>query len=204
MFTTTKRNITSFKERGSEFIGVLFPCAEDTDFQSVADEIRSEHYKASHHCYAYRMGLTEITEFSSDDGEPSGTAGLPILNALRSSEITNAGLIVVRYFGGTKLGKSGLIEAYGRSARESIRSADLSPIVSVVHYRIVYAYPEENLIQNILTEFDLVITKQEYLEEVTLHVACPVKNSDALLKKLNSVEHQLIEFKKLQHDIMLR
>ena len=102
-----------YQDRGSRFIGILFPCDNHDSFEEKLINIREEYLDATHHCYASRIGIEPFDELAGDAGEPSGTAGLPILNRLRSYEVTNSGLVVIRYYGGTKLGKPGLIQAYG-------------------------------------------------------------------------------------------
>ncbi len=119
-----------FQSRGSKFLAFLFPITEVPELDDWIAQSRKDHPKARHHCYAYRiLSGKEVTEFSSDDGEPGGSAGRPILSQLKSAELTNVACVVVRYFGGTKLGVPGLIEAYGLAAADAIASADLHQIV---------------------------------------------------------------------------
>ncbi len=106
-----------YKEKGSKFIAYLFPVVSDENIKNRMQEVRAEHSKARHHCYAYRLGPNGDIERANDDGEPSGSAGLPILNQIKSEELTNTLVIVVRYFGGTKLGVSGLIRAYKEATK---------------------------------------------------------------------------------------
>ncbi len=111
-----------FKDRGSKFFGYLFPIKNEVEFQQKLSEIKSKHLKARHHCFAYQ--LLDKSKFRyNDDGEPSGTAGKPIYNQLLSYDIVNVGCVVVRYFGGTKLGTSGLINAYKQGAIAAINTA---------------------------------------------------------------------------------
>ncbi|MFN1835879.1 YigZ family protein [Balneola sp. MJW-20] len=194
MKTVTQSSEFTFKEKGSEFIALLFPCEKEQDFQEKLESVRKDHYNASHHCYGWRIDPFHLTEFSSDDGEPSGTAGLPILNAMRSSEMINCGIIVIRYYGGTKLGKPGLIEAYGGAAGQVINNAQLKEIVLVGLFSIEYDYPEERVIQKIIGDQDLRILDQDYMEKVTLKVACDHRASDKLIQQLESVEHLGISF----------
>ncbi|WP_020403353.1 IMPACT family protein [Gracilimonas tropica] len=197
MKTITKTYETSFRERGSKFIGFLFPVETEDDFQDQLDQLKSRYPDATHHCWAWRLNPAQPKEFSSDDGEPSGTAGLPILNQLKSFEAVNAGMVVVRYYGGTKLGKPGLIEAYGRSTQLCLESARLIDIRPVKIFEIRYSYSEENTIQKLINDFDLKVTESEYLETVRLKVACPLETADACQKNLAGLEHLKIEFSEI-------
>lgn len=128
-------------------------------------------------------------EYSSDDGEPSGTAGLPILNQLRSFELIDVGAVVIRYFGGTKLGKSGLIEAYGDGARLSIKSATLLQIKLVQFVKVTYPYSQENTVNKLVIDYSLFEQSAEYLSDVTKTFACPVERVSDFRKGIASVEH---------------
>lgn len=175
-------------------MGFLFPVEAEDNFQDTLDGIKSKYPDATHHCWAWRLNPAQPKEFSSDDGEPSGTAGLPILNMLRSFGVVNAGIVVVRYYGGTKLGKSGLIEAYGHGAALCLEKADLLSIKPVKMYEVVYHYPEENSIQKLINDYDLTVLGSEYLEKVKLNVACPKLNAKLFEKNISGMEHLQIHF----------
>lgn len=181
-------------------MGYLFPCESEEQFGEELNRLKSKYPDATHHCWAWRLNPAQPKEFSSDDGEPSGTAGLPILNQLKSFEVVNAGIVVVRYYGGTKLGKSGLIEAYGRGAEFSLEKAELLSIKSVQMYEIVYPYPEENSIQKLINDFDLTVMDSEYLEKIKLNVACPKPKTDLFEKHIGGMEHLQIHFETKQED----
>ncbi len=193
MKTIKKNTKATLRELGSKFIGFLFYCEDENDFRVQLDQIKKEYSDASHHCYGYRIGPTNLIEFSSDDGEPSGTAGLPILNQLKSVDLVNSGVVVVRYFGGTKLGKAGLIQAYGGTAELCISEASLNQIIQVQLIQVRYPYSQENVIQKIELTFDLTIQDSEYLEEVTKIYACPVANFEKCASELASFEHLSIQ-----------
>jgi len=128
---------TTFKEQQSKFISFLHPYNEVSSFKSWISKCRKEYHDASHVCWAYRINLaTQLEENASDAGEPSGTAGLPILNEMKKSNLVNCGLIVIRYFGGTKLGKRGLMDAYGKSARDVINKTTCKEWIKTDHYLI--------------------------------------------------------------------
>ena len=169
-------------------MGYLFPSESEKQFGEELDRLKSKYPDATHHCWAWRLNPAQPKEFSSDDGEPSGTAGLPILNQLKSFEVVNAGIVIVRYYGGTKLGKSGLIESYGRGAELCLESASLISIKPVQLFEIRYPYPEENTINKLKNDHELSVQNSEYLEDVKLKVACPKKNSESFEKELSGLE----------------
>jgi len=146
----------SLRERGSKFFGFLFSAGSSDQFVEHLVELKSRYPDANHHCCAYRIYDESVQEYNSDDGEPSGTAGLPILNALRSSDLVNIGCVVVRYFGGTKLGKPGLIESYGDTARGCIQKADIGQIEQFLKINISYQYPEDKEIKHTIRPYPLI------------------------------------------------
>lgn len=156
------------REKGSRFLAYLFPAWEEGDFERRLGELRKEHYDATHHCSAIIRYSIPLIEQAHDDGEPSGTAGLPILNAMKSAKIVNAGLVVVRYFGGTKLGKSGLIEAYGESARLCIQSAVLKPVEEAATVVVKSSYENLKTIDLLLSKVESTRLASQYVENVAL------------------------------------
>ncbi len=131
-----------YTEKGSKFIGIAFPVSTETDFKNTLKEIQSKYKGARHYCYAYSiMKGNETIHRSSDDGEPSGTAGKPILNQLIASHLTNAGIIVVRYFGGVLLGTSGLVRAYRQAAQEALKNSSVRVVEKTVNIQITCDYP---------------------------------------------------------------
>lgn len=185
----------SFRERGSKFIGHLFPVDSKKEFEDRLQGVKSDYPDATHHCYAWRINPANPEEFAQDDGEPGGTAGLPILNQLKSYEVMNAGIIVVRYYGGTNLGKSGLIQAYGHSAENCLKKTTLVPIRLVWHVEITYPYPRQNAIEHFMHRYELKEIDSNYAENVTLILACPVKHKTSLKESLKQLEHRRIEFR---------
>ncbi|MBD3616449.1 MAG: YigZ family protein [Gracilimonas sp.] len=183
-------------------MGYLFPAESEEQFGEELDRLKSKYPDATHHCWAWRLNPAQPQEFSSDDGEPSGAAGLPILNQLKSFDVVNAGVVVVRYYGGTKLGKSGLIEAYGRGAQLCLESASLISIRPVQLFEICYGYPEENVIQKLKNDYDLKILESEYLENIRLRVACSLNTTNILEENLKGLEHLGINFSKLEKSFL--
>jgi uncharacterized YigZ family protein len=190
--------------KGSKFIGFLFPCSSAGQFDEVLKDVVSAHPTATHHCYAWRIGLEPIEEFAQDDGEPPGTAGQPILNQLKSAGLSNSGLIVVRYYGGTNLGKGGLIDAYGHTADLCIAKASLKTVRATKLYKVQYTYNQQNLIEKWKNDYQLIEKEAEYLEKVTLILACPVETSSNFLNSLQNSLHLITFFEELGNGFELR
>ena len=135
LVTPTRSQTHTFKEQQSKLISILFPYEDVSAFKSWLSDLRKEYHDASHICWAYRIYTgNQLEENSSDAGEPSGTAGLPILNAMKQKNLVNCGVAVIRYFGGTKLGKRGLIDAYSQAAQRVIDRTSLISWVKKDHY----------------------------------------------------------------------
>jgi uncharacterized YigZ family protein len=136
----TIKSISSglYKEKGSRFISAAFPVSEESEIKNIIETIRREHHEARHHCYAYLIGAKQEIWRANDDGEPSGTGGRPILGQIRSAELTNVLIVVSRYFGGTLLGVSGLINAYRSAAESALANAEKIDHVINEFYEIYY------------------------------------------------------------------
>ncbi len=130
----------SFTDRGSKFIAYAWPVSTEDQIKEHLDDLRKEHFKARHHCYAWRLGTDGNLFRANDDGEPSGTAGRPILGQIDAHQLTNILVVVVRYFGGTLLGTSGLIHAYREAAKIALRQAQTAMHYMLVQYRITLPY----------------------------------------------------------------
>lgn len=196
------KTTATYRDRGSKFIGRLFPCAQVSDFDNALLAAKSEFPDATHHCYAYRINPAAVTEYSSDDGEPSGTAGLPILNQLKSFDAVNAGLIVIRYYGGTNLGKPGLIEAYGTCAAECLKTAVLKTVEPVRLFAVSYPYTQENLLQRHTLSFSLTELNADYQADIKKIYACPVEMAPDFEKALQAGEHLGVEFEKREESFV--
>jgi uncharacterized YigZ family protein len=147
-----------FKDRGSKFLGYIFPITEEAQFHNRQAELRAQHLKARHHCWGFR--LRSGLERSSDDGEPSGSAGKPIFNQLLSAELVDVGCIVVRYYGGTKLGVSGLINAYKQGALLSIEAAEIVTLYNTLKIEISFDYVHMGRLMDILKQTEGKIVDQ--------------------------------------------
>lgn len=151
-----------FKDKGSKFHGYSFPVMSEEDIKVRLDEVKIKHPKARHHCYAYRLGYTGENYRANDDGEPSGSAGKPILNTLISLELTNTLVVVVRYFGGTLLGVPGLINAYKEATKEALQISEkeVRTINSLV--MIEYDFDQTNAVMQMIKKLELTVKEQTF------------------------------------------
>jgi uncharacterized YigZ family protein len=175
-----------FKDRGSKFIAYAFPCYEEADWQSALDSVKKDHFKARHHCFAYRIGLDQNNFRSNDDGEPSGTAGRPILGQIDSYGLTNVFIVVVRYFGGTKLGTSGLINAYRTAAAEALEQASIIEKTVEDIYQIDFEYALMSDVMNAVKKLDLEIVSQDFGNTANLNIAIAQSQVEDTLRQLKA------------------
>lgn len=182
------------KEKGSKFIGFAFPVNNETELKSALEKIRSEHPKATHHCYAFRMGLNGENYRANDDGEPSGSAGLPIYNQLLANEITNVLVISVRYYGGTKLGVSGLVKTYKESAKITLEEAEIITKELETEINITFNFDQQNVIFTLLSKFDAKILNFETFEQCTIKASLKLTEKENISEKLSEMQHVTFEF----------
>lgn len=167
LFDDTYKTITApaeglFKDRGSKFIAFAYPIRSEEAVKPILAQLRSEHGKARHFCWALRLSPDRAVFRIQDDGEPSGTAGRPILNAMLSADITNVLIVVVRYFGGTLLGVPGLINAYKSAAIEAIQAAEIVEKTVNDVYELTFDYLSMNDVMRLFKEEQLHILSQEF------------------------------------------
>ena len=160
--TIKKASRGLYKEKGSKFIALAFPVKTEEEVRDKLDEVRREYHDARHHCYAYVLGVDKSAHRYNDDGEPSGTAGRPIFGQLQSFDLTNALIVVVRYFGGIKLGVSGLITAYRSAARDSIENADIVHLTIMDQYEVGFEYPLMNEVMRVIKDEGLEVVEQDF------------------------------------------
>ncbi len=153
-----------FKDKGSKFFGYAFPVADEEEIKRILEEVRGLHPKARHHCFAWRLGYEGENYRANDDGEPSGSAGKPILNALISCEVTFALVIVVRYFGGTLLGVPGLIHAYKQAAAEALAVTEKEVRTMNTPVRIDYDFEQTNAVMQLIKKLNLTVKEQTFEE----------------------------------------
>jgi uncharacterized YigZ family protein len=194
-YTIEKPSQTEYKDRGSRFIAYAFPIQTTDDFKKRLKELKEEHPKAVHYCFAYRIGTDGNSFRSSDDGEPSGSAGKPILGQIDSKNITDAGVIVVRYFGGTLLGVPGLINAYKTSTSLALQ---LTPIIEkaiLISYELQFDYTLMNEVMTFIKRYNCVILQNEMQLFCRMVVGIPKAEEAVFLdrvKDIHSVEIKAI------------
>lgn len=161
-----------YKEKGSKFLAFVYPMDEEESMQEYLNIARAEHHKARHFCYAYQIGLSGDRYRINDDGEPSGTAGKPILGQILSFGLTNVAIIVIRYFGGTKLGVSGLIQAYREAAKAALETAHIVEKYISSVYRLQFNYDQMGHVLNVLKDLNTDILNKSFDTscEVTISV----------------------------------
>ncbi|MCU7619195.1 YigZ family protein [Chryseobacterium sp. PBS4-4] len=186
---------TLLKEKGSKFIGFAFPVNNEDELKNALEKIRAEHPKATHHCYAFRMGLNGENYRANDDGEPSGSAGLPIYNQLLANEITNVVVISVRYYGGTKLGVSGLVKAYKESAKITLDDAEIITKELETEIEIQFQFNQQNVIFTLLSKFDAKVLNFDADENCILSASLKTVQKENISEKLSEMQHISFEFK---------
>jgi uncharacterized YigZ family protein len=171
------------KVKGSRFLATVAPASNTEEAQELVERVRREFHDARHHCSAWRFGLTGQAFRYSDDGEPSGSAGKPLLQAIDGRELVDVAVVVTRWFGGTKLGVGGLVRAYGGAAAEALDLAETVVVTLKRHFKFEYAYECSGPIQGLLSEFDFEPKKAEYGAEVVLWLDIPLPQCDAFLRE---------------------
>ena len=185
--TIEKPSMAEYKDRGSRFIAYAFPVATADEFKKRWKELKEEHPKAVHHCFAYRIGTDGNNFRAGDDGEPSGSAGKPILNTIDSKDLSNTAVVVVRYFGGTLLGVPGLINAYKTATSLALQ---VTPIVQkpvLLHYELHYDYTQMNEIMMIVRRFGCVVIENEAQLFCRMVIGIPKEQLELCLDKIRDL-----------------
>jgi uncharacterized YigZ family protein len=178
--------IAESREKASKFIAYAFPIEQELAVQTHVDRLWKEHVKASHVCYAYRLGVDGALQRVNDDGEPSGTAGKPILGQLLSKDVSDVLICVVRYFGGTKLGASGLITAYKEIAKQVLEEATIIEKVLVQEYELSTSYEHMGTLLNELKSLDIDIASKSFVDDVKIIVSIPIDLANQQIKRLKA------------------
>ena len=196
MFEDTYNEIKSpssglYKEKGSRFISYIYPVQSLEDVKVKLEEVKKIEHSASHRCYAFVLNPDKSAQKANDDGEPSSTAGKPILGQILSNDLTNTLIIVVRYFGGIKLGASGLIRSYKTAAAAAINNSEKIIKIIKEYYEISFKYSQMNDIMRIVKEYNLEIINTDFQLECKLIIAVQRSNADAVKSAFNKY-HEII------------
>lgn len=177
-----------FKEKGSRFIALASPVSTPEEIKTILDKIRKEHHNAKHHCFAYVIGQDRLTWRVSDDGEPSGTGGKPILGQINSFDLTNILIVVSRYFGGTLLGVSGLINAYRSAAASAIQNAKIVELTLRDFHKIIFPYASINDVMKILKEENIVHSDMNIDLECSIKINFRTSVKEKIQNRLSRIE----------------
>ncbi|MEM6687362.1 MAG: YigZ family protein [Bacteroidota bacterium] len=167
-----------FKDRNSKFFGYAFPISNEDDIKQHIETLKKSHYSARHWCYAWQLSKSEPFRFrANDDGEPSNSAGMPIYGQIQSFDVTNVLIVVVRYFGGTKLGVGGLINAYRTGAQLALEAADIVEKTINIDYLLIFEYKNMNKVMRVIKERNLKIITQKL--ELDCRITISVRQKEA-------------------------
>ena len=169
------------KEKNSKFFGYAFPVTSEEDVKENLERLRKEHFSARHWCYAYQIGTEKIQYRANDDGEPNNSAGMPIYGQIQSFEVTNVLIVVVRYFGGVKLGVGGLISAYKIAAQMALENSEIVERTIDKHFIISFGYANMNKVMRIIKEKNLQIISQKMEMDCEIEISIRKKNVQNLL-----------------------
>lgn len=183
-----------FKDKGSKFFAFAYPIEQESEVKALIEPLRKEHFKAVHFCYAFRLGLDRTNFRVNDDGEPSGSAGRPILNVLLSKDITNILVVVVRYWGGTLLGVPGLINAYKSATEEALVEAEVIEKTVNEVYQVQFEYIQMNDVMKVVKDFDLKIKNQQFDNQCTIEIDFRKSLANQILGKLEKIEGISVEY----------
>ena len=183
-----------YKEKGSKFLAFAYPVNSEEDIKNYLAGLRKEYFDARHHCYAYQLGTSNNTQQyrANDDGEPNHSAGDPIMGQIRSAGLTNLLVVVVRYFGGIKLGVSGLINAYRTAAAEAINSAEIIEKVEAAPLELFFNYDQMNTIMSLIKDYKLQILSQEFNTDCHLVLSVRKNLYEVVVNKFRSIAGAVI------------
>ncbi len=196
-FKTIKSPVENIllKEKGSKFIGFSFPVKNESEIKKNLEKLKEQHPKATHHCYAFRLGISGENYRANDDGEPNGSAGLPIYNQLLAHNLTNILLIVIRYYGGTKLGVSGLVKAYKETAKLTLDECEIITKELESEIEISFSFNQQNIIFSLLNKFDGKILDFDAQEICTISAIIKTSQKENISKNLSEMQNISYQFK---------
>lgn len=193
--TIEKSTEAIFKDKGSKFLAFAYPVENDQQIKEILNQLKKEHHTANHHCYAYRLGADKMNFRANDDGEPNNTAGKPILGQIQSNDLTNVLIVVVRYFGGTLLGVSGLINAYKNSAADVIKASTIIEKQILFNYTIQFYFEHLNDVMKLLKQLDCKITSQQFDNNCEISFSIRKANSEQCEEKLKKIDGLKLDYK---------
>lgn len=185
-----------YKEKGSKFFGYAYPIQHEDEVKDRVEELKKQHYNARHWCYAWQLGKTYDSYRAQDDGEPSNSAGMPIYGQLQSFDVTNILVVVVRYFGGTKLGVGGLVQAYKTTAQMTLEQANIIKKTIDQNFTIKFEYPEMNTVMRIIKDEDIKILNQQMELSCVFEISVRKKDSEKVFNIF--METYKVEIKKIK------
>lgn len=182
-----------YKVKGSKHFGYAFRVNNEEEIKSYLEQVKKEHHSARHHCYAWKLGMGDDHFRANDDGEPSNSAGKPIYGAILSSELTNIFIVVVRYFGGTKLGVGGLIDAYRTAAKMAIEEATIVEEKLQAFFTVSFPYPQMGAVMSALKDMNLAVNEPVFEMHCTLKTQIRLANAQELEERLNDLDQVVAE-----------
>ncbi|MFV9551333.1 IMPACT family protein [Algibacter sp. PT7-4] len=174
-----------FKDKNSKFFGYAFPVLNEEEVKTHLENLKKEHHAARHWCYAYQIGTETLAYRANDDGEPSNSAGMPIYGQIQSFNVTNILIVVVRYFGGVKLGVGGLINAYKTAAQMSLEASKIITKTININYLIVFDYKNMNTVMRVIKEKQLNITNQKLEMDCQIIISVRKKDANSIFEIFN-------------------
>lgn len=174
-----------YKEKNSKFFGYAFPVTTEDEIKIHLEQLRKQHYGAVHFCYAFQLGTDTVYYRANDDGEPGNTAGMPIYGQIQSFGLTNIVVVVVRFFGGIKLGVGGLISAYRTAAQMVLQEAEIVEKTIDIYYKVAFDYKNMNKVMRIIKENNLAIVSQNMNESCEMVIATRKKNAEKIFDIFN-------------------
>ena len=176
-----------FKEKNSKFFGYAFPVQSENEVKEILDQLKKQHYTARHWCYAYQIGTKTKIYRANDDGEPNNSAGMPIYGQIQSFDVTNVLVIVVRYFGGVKLGVGGLVTAYKTGAQMALEVAEIVEKTINTHYLIRFDYKNMNKVMRVIKEKNLNVVNQVLELDCLIEISCRLTQKEEIFNVFNHI-----------------
>ena len=176
-----------FKEKNSKFFGYAFPVQSENEVKEILDQVKKQHYTGRHWCYAYQIGIKTKIYRANDDGEPNNSAGMPIYGQIQSFDVTNILIIVVRYFGGVKLGVGGLVTAYKTAAQMALETVEIVEKTINTYYLIRFDYKNMNKVMRVIKEKNLNVVNQVLELDCLIEISCRLTQKEEIFNAFNHI-----------------